>query len=330
MRPFVSVCIPTYNRANFLKTAIASVLSQTLKDFEIIVVDNCSDDDTENVIKSIDDRRLLYFKNHHNIGMVANFNRCIDLSRAEYISILHSDDYFEPNILEEESNLFDENPRVGMVYSAYQIAHELSGQKKILSPHSRNQLFEARNHFEWLALRGNPVAFSSVMVRRECYRRVGAFNTSLPFSSDYEMWLRLSLCYAAAYLATPLVTYRFHREMDSFSFFRSSHAIDQEWAAIESALKSAPWPDHERRQWLGKARRCLAARTMRRAFFHADKGMDMVRQHLVKAALINPLLRLHPLFWLIRAFSLIGDRAFSLVNTLRINWLRNARRPDPP
>ena len=322
MKPLVSVCIPTFNRVYLLEKAIKSVLCQTLSDIEILVIDDDSEEDVETAISSIGDERICYYRNSQNIGLVANFNKCVELAQGKFVSILHTDDYYEPEILERESRFLIENPKVGMVYTAYYLLHELSGRKKTILPYPQNKIFTGSEHFNTIVKNGNHIAFSGVMVPKSSYQNVGHFNVSLPYTSDLEMWLRLSLHYSIGYLATPMVTWRFHKEMKSFEFFKSAGGIEQEWKAIEMALAQKQSSSFERERCLAQARRQLAMRTMLNAIFHADKGMVTVRKHLTKAGQLSPPLRLHPIYWFIYSFSLLGDRCFSMVNRLRISLFR--------
>jgi glycosyltransferase involved in cell wall biosynthesis len=297
-----------------------------MHDYEILVVDNNSEDDTEEKIKRFLNAQLRYVRNLQNIGMIPNWNRCIDLALGKYICILHSDDYIEPQLLAMASSLLERDPRICMVYSAHYLAHELTGRKKTVIPHRHSRVFDGKVQFDSLISRGNYIAFSGVLVRKSCYRDAGLFNTGLPYSSDLEMWLRLCLKYCVGYLNIPLVTYRFHGGMDSFSFFASSDAVDQEWEAIQTAVSQTQRPEGERQQLLKRARRQLADRSMRRAFFHADKGMTVVRKHLSKVLLFHPKMRFHPLYWLILLFTLMGDRVFSLLNRVRVGVLKSVSR----
>jgi glycosyltransferase involved in cell wall biosynthesis len=326
MNPLVSICIPTYNRASLLEKAVASALAQTIDNYEILIVDNNSEDDTEEKIRRFLSTQLRYVRNPQNVGMIPNWNKCIDLAHGKYICILHSDDYIEPQLLEMESSLLEGDPRIGMVYSAHYLAHELTGRRKTVVPHRYSRILDGKAQFESLISRGNYIAFSGVLVRKSCYQDVGLFNTGLPYSSDLEMWLRICLKYSIGYLNIPLVTYRFHGEMDSFSFFASSDAVDQEWEAIQTALSQTHRPENECQQLIKRARRQLAGRSMRRAFFHADKGMSIVRKHLAKVVRFNPQMRLHPLYWLILLFTSMGDRVFSLLNRVRVGVLKSVSR----
>lgn len=320
MRPLVSICIPTYNRANLLEKAIASALSQTLSEIEIVVVDNHSEDDTQDVVARIKDDRVRYHRNEKNIGMVANFNKCLKLAKGKYINILHSDDHLEPEIVEYESQFLEQNQQVGMVYTAYCLDHELSKRKKRILPHEKDRIFAGTEQFDSLIRRGNYIAFSSVMLRKATVEHVGEFNESLLSAADLELWLRISLYCPVGYLAKPLAIYRFHPDMDSFDSFRTAKNIDCEWKAVQVALGHLQLPDSEWQRQFKRARKFLAIRVMRRAFFHADKGMKIVREWLTKAVQIDPTMRFHPACWFIYIFSMMGDRSFSILNRARV-WI---------
>ncbi len=107
MNPTVSVIIPTYNRANLVSRAIKSVLNQTYQDFEIIVVDDCSEDNTEEIVKSFNDSRIRYIKHKKNKGGSAARNTGIKRARGKYIAFLDDDDEWLPSKLEKQIMLFE-------------------------------------------------------------------------------------------------------------------------------------------------------------------------------------------------------------------------------
>src|SRR5438093_10311878 len=117
-QPKVSVCIPTYNRSSYLTRTVSSVLEQTVEDFELFVVDNASDDDTSQVIAALKDKRIRYCRNESNLGMVGNWNRCVQLAQGEYVAILHDDDFWAEDYLARVVPLLDRHGNVGLVYSA--------------------------------------------------------------------------------------------------------------------------------------------------------------------------------------------------------------------
>jgi glycosyltransferase involved in cell wall biosynthesis len=108
MHPLVSIGIPTYNRARFLKDSLRSALSQTYSNIEVVVVDNASSDDTKDVVESFGDSRVKYFRNEKNIGGPANFKRCLDLSDGEYFSWLQDDDVVFNKYVENALEVLDQ------------------------------------------------------------------------------------------------------------------------------------------------------------------------------------------------------------------------------
>src|SRR3989442_743797 len=117
-RPKVNVCIPTHNRSRYLRRAIESVLDQRIRDYEVLVVDNASSDDTTSVVSALKDDRLRYYRNERNVGMVRNWVRCLELARGECIALLHDDDFWLAQYLERAVGVMDRYRSVGLFYSA--------------------------------------------------------------------------------------------------------------------------------------------------------------------------------------------------------------------
>src|SRR5262245_7682998 len=119
--PKVSVCIPTFNRAQMLREALLSVLTQTFEDFELIITDNASHDENREVVASIKDDRIRYIRQESNIGIVNNFNQCLHHSRGSYITIFHDDDLMVPDSLCFRVLALDQNRGVGLVHSKFDL-----------------------------------------------------------------------------------------------------------------------------------------------------------------------------------------------------------------
>lgn len=117
IKPKVTVAIPTYNRAHYLKEAIDSVLNQTFQDYELLILDNASTDNTSEVVSSYKDERIQYVRNENNIGPINNFNKAIDLANGDYLIIFHDDDIMLPQLLEKEAQVLDNNENVVLVCS---------------------------------------------------------------------------------------------------------------------------------------------------------------------------------------------------------------------
>ena len=216
--PKVSVCIPTYNRANYLKESIKSVLNQTLQDFELIICDNASVDNTEEIVLSFKDSRIVYHKNIENVGAFRNINLCLKLAKCDYITIFHDDDIMLPDNLIHKVSFLEENPNISLVCSNVYIIDE---NGKISGTHwdesiDHNKLTTVSSHFEKLFLEGNPIIFPSVMMRKVCSDFIGEFE---PIGCcDWEYWMRVSLFYNLAYLKEPLIKYRKHSGNDSHRY----------------------------------------------------------------------------------------------------------------
>lgn len=213
-RPAVSVCIPIYNGAKYIRESIDSILSQSFKDFELILVNDASTDDSKTIIETYNDPRIKYFENDHNLGMVANWNKCLEQSTGDYVCIFHQDDVMSEKNLEEKVALFKADKNIGLIYSDTVIIDQ---KGKVNSHHWFNLLDPnvdfirpGKAFFDLMFENLNIVCCPSVLVRRECYEKVGGFDIRLPFSCDMEMWMRISLFSDVAYISKPLIQYRFH------------------------------------------------------------------------------------------------------------------------
>jgi len=241
--PRVSVCLPVYNGANYLAASIASVLAQTWEDLRLIVVDNCSTDETPDIVRSFADRRLAYHRNPSNIGLPANFNRCLDLADGELVCIWHHDDVMLPTNLERKVRALDDHPRVGFVHSNLWRV-DADGRRLAQHWHEDSRLDYVASGVEWFRRfvtrlhQGALVFGGAVVTRRACYERVGRFRSELPNCCDNEMWMRLALSFDVACLGSPLVEYRKH------STSASSAQAGPNWLAEHFAAARAVFGSH--------------------------------------------------------------------------------------
>ncbi len=202
MNPRVSVVIATYNYGRYLGGAINSVLAQTFHNFEIIIVDDGSTDDTPGVVKPfLADSRVRYHRTEHH-GQPQTKNEGIRQSRGELIAFLDADDLWLPVKLERQIDLFDRDPELGVAccYRKY-IDEEGFELDKTQREHFRGYVLPK---MFWR----NFVCFSSSMVRREVFDDVGLFDEQYPLAIDYELWLRVARKYRFDYVDVPLVKYR--------------------------------------------------------------------------------------------------------------------------
>jgi glycosyltransferase involved in cell wall biosynthesis len=199
--PLVSIIIPTYNRAHTLARAIKSVLNQTYENFEIIVVDDGSSDDTEDVVSTFAERRLLYTKHSFNKGAAAARNTGIRVARGEYIAFQDSDDEWFPEKLEKQMEIFKNSPpQVGVVYTGFWRAWN---DKTIYFPSSYIKKKEGNIH-EGI-LEENFVTTQSAVVAAECFKKSDVFDENLPSLEDWELWIRISKYYEFRFVKEPLL-----------------------------------------------------------------------------------------------------------------------------
>jgi len=199
--PTVSVIIPTYNRASFVREAIESVLSQTHAELKLIVVDDGSQDSTYDVISSIDDSRICYLRQERR-GVSAARNLGVSRSNANFISFLDSDDLWLPEKLKVQLEFFRTHPEE----SICQTEELWIRRGRRVNPRAKH-----RKHSGWIfreCLSLCIVSPSAVMIRRDVFDRLGGFDEELPACEDYDLWLRASLRYPIHTLPDPLIIKR--------------------------------------------------------------------------------------------------------------------------
>jgi len=232
----VSVIVPTYNRARLVRAAVQSILAQTYKNFEIVVVDDGSTDDTKSALDGIDPR--VRYIAQANAGAAAARNTAMARARGEFFAFLDSDDEWLPWKLEAEVALMRHHPDAALVWtdmSAIGLDGELVAERYLRTYYSAYDLVRIE---EWMApaamprkiaaiapagvagapLRkgelfpalflGNLVHTSTLLMRREVIARAGVFNVTMPCAEDYDLWLRASRGAKYLFLDVPSIRYR--------------------------------------------------------------------------------------------------------------------------
>jgi glycosyltransferase involved in cell wall biosynthesis len=183
--PKVSIITSTYNRSYLIGDAICSVLAQTVTDFEMVVVDDGSTDNTRDVVMGFGDRRIHYVC-QPNAGLAAGRNTAIRHARGEYIAFLDDDDLYLPHNLEAQLAVFESNPEIGWTTGGYLVVN-VAGE--ILERHAWSKYRQLDLH-TWLF--DCPTCPSAVVMRRAWLERVGGFDEQLPQTEDWDLWLRLA------------------------------------------------------------------------------------------------------------------------------------------
>lgn len=203
----VSVIIPTYNRAKLVDRAINSVLVQTFKDFELLIVDDVSTDNTQQIVEQFRDERIKIIHHQKNKGGSAARNTGIKMAMGEYIAFLDDDDEWIPTKLEKQMRFFERCRRnVGLIYSWAEIIDE----KKNLFVKSQSKV---KGKFLREILERSFLISSTVIVKKACFRSVGLFDENFISCQDREMWTRIATRYEVEVLPEYLVRYYRHSDV---------------------------------------------------------------------------------------------------------------------
>jgi glycosyltransferase involved in cell wall biosynthesis len=205
MSEMFSVILPTFNRSEYLRESLDSVLAQTYESFEVIVVNDGSNDDTESVLKPYFGQ-IEYFEKP-NGGKSSAVNLGLAHARGEYIWVFDDDDLAYPDKIQRHYKVFSSHPEVGYTYSSYHTFQQHSNEKlKVVEV----PLFPLEKVFQKLLLTRNFICGVSVMARSSCYQKVGTFDESLYRSQDYDMWIRLAQHFTGYPIAQSTVKVREH------------------------------------------------------------------------------------------------------------------------
>ncbi|MBW2642661.1 MAG: glycosyltransferase family 2 protein [Deltaproteobacteria bacterium] len=205
-RPIVSIIVPTFNRAGMIHRAIESIKYQTFNDWELIVVDDASTDDTEEILQRYmrNDARIGYTKHAENKGGSAARNSGIKKSKGSYIALLDDDDRWHPEKLRLQYDYLQNHPETGLIYSGFCYV-DYETDKIIKSVRPRYQ-----GNVSSIILKTNIIGSPTPLIRNECFQRAGLFDEKLTSCQDWDMWIRISRFYSFAYVNECLAEVTMH------------------------------------------------------------------------------------------------------------------------
>lgn len=214
--PFFSILVPSYNQAKYLSSALDSLLSQSITDWEALIVNDGSTDNTQQVIDAYclrDSRFRAFHKSNGGAGSALNVG--LHAALGQWICWLSSDDLFEVYKLQTHFDWIEKNPDCMFFFTHFRELDEATGKLKDSEhwrslPEKRFQVIEM--------LRGNYIAGNSVCINRIVWERVGVFDESLRYGQDYDMWLRLLAVYPATYIPVRTCITRIHPQQDTHRF----------------------------------------------------------------------------------------------------------------
>ena len=202
--PLISVIMPVYNAEKFLKPAIESILNQTFSDFELIIIDDNSNDKTADIIKSYNDNRIKHIVNPNRIGFTNSLNQGLKIAQGDYIARMDADDISDPERFSKEIEFLENNPDIGVCGSWMKIIDE---NGKIIN---KIQLPVGSNVIAWRLYFNNCVAHPSVILRRKVIDRVNYYNSDFVVAEDYDLWNRIIKISKIENIPEYLLKYRIH------------------------------------------------------------------------------------------------------------------------
>jgi len=218
----VSVALPVYQGARFLEASLRSVFAQSFRDFDVTVVDDGSTDDSANIATRVarEYGRGISFqvvRNETRLGLVGNWNRCLEFCTGEYSLLFHQDDLLEPDMLRRSLEAFASHPNAGFVYSAYRCMDE---EGRDLPPWATSPFAGITGGIPFIKgmLRENFICCPGVVVPRLVYEQVGRYDRRFAFSPDFEMWLRIASRYDVVCQPEIGVRYRLHTSQATEAF----------------------------------------------------------------------------------------------------------------
>lgn len=244
--PTVSVIMATYNHADFVKQAIESVLAQQGVEFEFLIADDGSSDQTRDVVASIKDKRIQFFPNEVNRGACVVTNELIERATGEFIALINSDDYWTtPDKLAYQVQIMRERPSVGACFGRARFV-DRDGRAIEKSSLPFGTVFDQENRSQGQWLRrffdlGNCICHPTMLIRKSCYDELGMYNNRLRQLPDFDMWIRLVKRYEIYISDRELINFRIlpGENASSQTATNSIRTINEHLVIAESFFENA-------------------------------------------------------------------------------------------
>lgn len=244
--PLVSICVPTRNRATLLRESLRSIQGQDYHPLEIVISDNCSDDETPEVVREFaaGDPRTRYVHHARNIGLYGNHNFCIEASRGEFLCFFHDDDVREPSIVSEYVGFLSNHPEVGVVCSDWDLIGDdgrwVGAREHKVPPVTPGLKYITRT----LRSGRSSVGCPGAMIRRSALADIRFDDDGAIGFGDFVVWFRLAERSAVGHINKRLWRYRIHRESLSRRTIESlSHDYEKNLSRYcDDHLRR--WPEH--------------------------------------------------------------------------------------
>ena len=252
-RPFWSVMIPTFNRTNYLERALTSVLSQDPgpEVMQIEISDNASSaDDLEPLVRRVGGDRVSFVRQPCNIGLFPNFNSCIERSRGEWVHILADDDVVFPGFYSGLKSALEGRNDLGAAFCRTAVINE--NERCLRTSELQRPTAGVLAGFLEKVASANRICSPGMVVRRSVYEQLGGFRLCLPYSADWEMWIRIAAHYPIWYEPAILVAWREHSNNATTGFKNSGENFVDLYRCIEISRAWLPPDRAETISWRAK------------------------------------------------------------------------------
>ncbi len=240
-RPFWSVMIPCYNRTKYLEKTLASVLAQDPGDDEmqIEVVDDASTSgDPEAVVRRVAGKRVAFFRQAHRLGLVPNFNSCVERSRGQWVHILHTDDYVLPGFYERLRTALAPRDEVGAAFCRALFVD--ADSQRICEGELEQQAPGIVPDFIERIGVSQRIVMPTIVVRRSVYEKLGGYLPGLIYTPDWHMWIRIAASYPFWYEPEALAAHRLHPESETTNLQKSGATVGDIQRCIEISHSLLP------------------------------------------------------------------------------------------
>lgn len=202
MNELISIVLPVYNGEKFLEESIESILEQTYRNWELLVLDDCSNDKTPEIVKKYAeiDSRIYYYRNKHNLRLPRNLNKGFSLAKGRFLTWTSDDNKFRPEALEKMLAALQNNPGKDLVYASYQVIDEKGKKLQVINADPKG-----KEH-----ILGSNVVGACFLYTRAAYEKVGEYDADLVLVEDFDYWQRMFMEVDALALQEVLYDYRWH------------------------------------------------------------------------------------------------------------------------
>ena len=276
--PKVSIITPTFNRAEFIEQAVSSVLGQTYANFELLIVDDGSTDNTRDLLEpALTDSRVRYFR-QENQGQSVARNRALSVAKGDFVCFLDSDNYWPAEKLKKQIELFTQQPDYDVVYGDIIVIDEMGREV------TRKNMSRYSDDIARYMIRDNCVSMNTAMARSRCFDELGAMSGKRRVADDYELWLRFSAKFRFRYVPE---FFAYYRVMDDQISSDKTRRFDSNWQIINDFRRD--FPDAMSEQEFDSGFAAFHSRKARYLASQGDRSEALVE--LLKAIRLQPLRR---------------------------------------